>query len=79
MNRPPLLHRGGFLLYNDLGLNKRMTVVLTDEFIEWLKSYAERGYDDNDALASFRLAQTAFAQATLEKLGVSYEIEGRKW
>ena len=61
-----------------------MTVVLTDEFIEWLKSYAERGYDDddalanNDALASFRLAQTAFAQATLEKLGVSYEIEGRK-
>jgi flagellum-specific peptidoglycan hydrolase FlgJ len=51
---------------------------LTDEFIEWLKSYAERGYDDDDALASFRLAQTAFAQATLEKLGVSYEIEGRK-
>ena len=55
-----------------------MTVVLTDEFIEWLKSYAERGYDDDDALASFRLAQTAFAQATLDKLGVSYEIEGRK-
>ena len=57
-----------------------MTAVLTDEFIEWLKCYAERGYDydGDDALASFRLAQTAFAQATLDKLGVSYEIEGRK-